>query len=68
MLFKDFIASAASNEPHAALAWAGISLLLPVGKNGCEDQIYSLSLERSYCYTQASNEKLPSKDWHMCKA
>lgn len=27
---KDFIASAASNEPHAALAWAGISVTLPV--------------------------------------
>jgi len=27
---KDFIATAASNEPHAALAWAGVSMLLPV--------------------------------------
>ena len=27
---KDFISSAASVEPHAALAWAGVSLLLPV--------------------------------------
>lgn len=26
----DFIGSVASNEPHAALAWAGVSLLLPV--------------------------------------
>ena len=27
---KDFISSAASSEPHAALAWAGVSVLLPV--------------------------------------
>lgn len=27
---KDFITSAASNEPHAALAWAGVSVLIPV--------------------------------------
>lgn len=27
---KSFITSAASAEPHAALAWAGVSLLLPV--------------------------------------
>jgi hypothetical protein len=26
----DFIATAARNEPHAALAWAGVSMLLPV--------------------------------------
>ena len=28
---KDFVSSAASSEPHAALAWAGVSLFLPVG-------------------------------------
>ena len=27
---KDFVSSAASNEPHAALAWAGVSMLLPL--------------------------------------
>jgi hypothetical protein len=27
---KDFISSAASLEPHAALAWAGVSVFLPV--------------------------------------
>lgn len=27
---KDFISQVASNEPHAALAWAGVSMLLPV--------------------------------------
>ena len=27
---KDFITQVASNEPHAALAWAGVSMLLPV--------------------------------------
>ena len=27
---KDFISSAAGSEPHVALAWAGISVLLPV--------------------------------------
>jgi len=27
---KDFIGSAVSLEPHGALAWAGVSLLLPV--------------------------------------
>lgn len=27
---KDFISSVASNEPHAALAWAGVSIVLPV--------------------------------------
>jgi hypothetical protein len=26
----DFITAAVSNEPHAALAWAGASVLLPV--------------------------------------
>jgi hypothetical protein len=30
----DFIAAAVSNEPHAALAWAGASMLLPVSL-GC---------------------------------
>jgi hypothetical protein len=28
---KDFIGAAAASEPHAALAWAGVCLLLPVG-------------------------------------
>jgi hypothetical protein len=27
---KDFIGQAIFSEPHAALAWAGVSLLLPV--------------------------------------
>ena len=27
---KDFVGQAVSNEPHAALAWAGVSMLLPV--------------------------------------
>ena len=27
---KDFVASIASIEPHAAIAWAGVSQLLPV--------------------------------------
>lgn len=27
---KDFVASAARSKPHAALAWAGVSILLPV--------------------------------------
>jgi hypothetical protein len=27
---KDFIGSAVSAEPHAALAWAGVCLILPV--------------------------------------
>jgi N-terminal domain of NWD NACHT-NTPase len=27
---KDFVGEAVSNEPHAALAWAGVSILLPV--------------------------------------
>ena len=30
MWSKDLISSAVNAEPHAALAWAGISLLLPV--------------------------------------
>ena len=28
--FKEFVASIASVEPHAALAWAGVTQLLPV--------------------------------------
>jgi uncharacterized protein YlzI (FlbEa/FlbD family) len=28
---KDFIGSAVSSEPHAALAWAGVLVILPVG-------------------------------------
>lgn len=31
---KDFVASVASQEPHAALAWAGVTLLLPVSHHG----------------------------------
>ena len=31
MWSKDVIGAAASLEPHAAIAWAGVSLLLPVG-------------------------------------
>ena len=31
MFAKDFITSAVSSEPHAALAWAGICVFLPVG-------------------------------------
>lgn len=27
---KDFVSSAVSAEPHAALAWAGVSLILPL--------------------------------------
>lgn len=27
---KDFVSSAASSEPHAALAWAGVSMMLPL--------------------------------------
>jgi hypothetical protein len=30
---KDFIGQAASNEPHAALAWAGVSVILPLLPN-----------------------------------
>jgi len=30
MWSKDLIGAAASLEPHAAIAWAGVSLLLPV--------------------------------------
>ena len=30
MLTKDFVSSAVSAEPHAALAWAGVCVLLPV--------------------------------------
>jgi hypothetical protein len=29
---KDFVGQAVSNEPHAALAWAGVSMLLPVSE------------------------------------
>ena len=32
MWSKDVIGAAASLEPHAAIAWAGVSLLLPVRK------------------------------------
>ena len=32
---KDFIGSAVSAEPHAALAWCGVSLLLPVSPLDC---------------------------------
>ena len=31
---KDFVTSAASTDPHAALAWAGVSVLLPVSSYG----------------------------------
>ncbi len=27
---KDFVSSAVSSEPHAALAWAGVCVFLPV--------------------------------------
>jgi hypothetical protein len=27
---KDFVGQAVSNEPHTVLAWAGVSMLLPV--------------------------------------
>jgi len=30
IIAKDFVGSAVSLEPHGALAWAGVSLLLPV--------------------------------------
>lgn len=30
LLAKEYISSAASSEPHAALAWTGVCLLLPV--------------------------------------
>jgi ankyrin repeat domain-containing protein 50 len=33
LLWSDpFVKSAVSAQPHAALAWSGVSLLLPVGK------------------------------------
>jgi hypothetical protein len=35
---KDFITAAASLEPRAALAWAGVSVLLPVS---FREQLYS---------------------------
>ncbi len=39
MLFaKDFVSSAASAEPHAALAWAGVSILLPLLLNPTPQQ------------------------------
>lgn len=31
---KDFVSSAVSAEPHAALAWAGVCLFLPVCREG----------------------------------
>lgn len=30
MFAKDFVSSAVNAEPHAALAWAGVCVLLPV--------------------------------------
>jgi hypothetical protein len=30
LTFRDFIGSAISAEPHAALAWAGVVIILPV--------------------------------------
>lgn len=33
LLAKDFVSSAVSSEPHAALAWAGVCLLLPVSES-----------------------------------
>ena len=30
MFTKDFVSQVASNEPHAALAWAGVGIVLPV--------------------------------------
>lgn len=32
MFAKDFVSSAINTEPHAALAWAGVCVLLPVSK------------------------------------
>lgn len=29
---KDFVATAVKSDPHASLAWAGVCLILPVGK------------------------------------
>ena len=33
--FKDFIGTAVSAEPHAALAWAGVVIILPVSSPNC---------------------------------
>ena len=31
LFFRDFVSSAVSSEPHAALVWAGVCIFLPVG-------------------------------------
>ena len=43
---KDFISSVASSEPHAALAWTGVCLLLPVGASKF---LVSGALSSLYC-------------------
>lgn len=38
---KDFISSAVSSEPHAALAWAGILVLLNVSSPACSSIVWN---------------------------
>lgn len=42
---KDFITTVASTEPHVALAWSGISFLLPVSFISFVNLEYSVSAE-----------------------
>ena len=46
---KDFITQAVSHEPHAALAWAGVSCLLPVSS-----EVVDLQYKRSTGLSRAS--------------
>ena len=36
---KDFVSSAVSSEPHAALAWAGVCVFLPVNPKNLSNHL-----------------------------
>ena len=53
---KDFIGSAVSAEPHAALAWCGVSLLLPVSIPDIVIRIIYLMLQKLFLNPYQENE------------
>jgi hypothetical protein len=47
---KDFISSAVAAEPHAALAWAGVCVLLPVSLPGISLLMHYTIIKGAYLF------------------
>ncbi|TGO39060.1 hypothetical protein BHYA_0061g00150 [Botrytis hyacinthi] len=66
---KTFIGSTLESEPHAAIAWAGVSIFLPVKKAGCREGLEKIPpLIDRYAFLEDSIWDPTSIDEHRSSA